>query len=101
MKKAAIVVLGAVNAALLLALLFGAASEPATAQVIGGGTDYIVHVGRIDAKAEAVFVIDLARQRMLAWQYDSGDDRMVMMRRGRELQNDFRPGGAQGQQERR
>jgi len=100
MKKPAIVVLGAVNVALLLALLFGAASEPATAQVIGGGTDYIVHVARIDSRAEAVFVIDVARQRMLAWQYDTGDDRMVMLRRGRELQNDFRP-GSQVQPERR
>ena len=89
MKKAVIVTLACVNAALLLALMFGPGSPRADAQVYRGGTDYIMVAGRIGTDLEALYIVDLAQRRLLGMRYDRNTKQMRPIR-GRRLENDFR-----------
>lgn len=90
MKRAVIVVLVCVNVALLLTLMLGpTAPKKADAQVFGGASNYIVVTGKIGKDDEAVYVVDVARQQMLAWRFDDGNEKFHRFR-GRELKKDFR-----------
>jgi hypothetical protein len=88
MKKALIVALVCINAALLLALVLGYGTPPAKAQVAGGATDYLMVTGRLIGEADAVYIIDLAKRRMAAWRFDKTNNKMVPMS-GHELKRDF------------
>ena len=89
MKRSLIVALICLNVALLVSLLFVASTPPANAQVYGGGADYLMMTGQIGSDWDAVYVIDLASNRMLGWRYEKAQKRLRQMR-GRELKNDFR-----------
>ena len=89
MKKAAIIALVCVNAALLLALMFGPGSPRANAQVYRGGADYLMITGRIGQDLEAAYLLDLAQRRLIGLRYDRTEKRMLPIR-GRRLENDFR-----------
>jgi len=89
MKKKLIVVLLSVNAALLLALILTAGATPARAQVFGGGIDYLLATGQITSSAEVLYVMDLAKRRLMAFRYDATNRRMLPVR-GRRLRDDFR-----------
>ena len=88
MRRIVIVALVCVNAALLAVLLLGAGR--AEAQVIGGGTDYIVITARIAEGHEAVFIIDVAEQEMAAWKFDRKRRSLVDLGGARQLTRDFR-----------
>jgi len=75
MKKAIIVTLVCVNMALVAALMLGASTPPAKGQVIGVGTDYLVVTGRIAKEQSAVYILDLAKQVLGAWEFDKTSKR--------------------------
>ena len=89
MRRTLIVALLCVNGALLLALVINAGETRATAQVFGGAADYLLATGQISAATEALYVVDLARQRLMAFHYDRTTRRMTPIT-GRRLQDDFR-----------
>jgi hypothetical protein len=88
MRRIVIAALVCVNVALLAALLLGA--DPAEAQVVGGGTDYMVITARIAEGHEAVFIIDVGEQEMAAWKFDRKRRRLVGLGEARQLTRDFR-----------
>ena len=69
--------------------VINAGGTRATAQVFGGGADYLLATGQISTASEALYVVDLARQRLMAFQYDRTTRRMTPIT-GRRLQDDFR-----------
>ncbi|MFP4107282.1 MAG: hypothetical protein ACLFVU_14510 [Phycisphaerae bacterium] len=85
MKKALIVALFAVNVALLGAMVMG--NEPAYAQS-GWGPDYLLFTSRIGSTSEAVVIVDLKQDKMVAMRMDKAKKRLVPIR-GRELKTDF------------
>jgi len=89
MKKAVIVTLVCVNAALLAALVLGAGAPKAEAQVFRGGADYLMMTGHIGTDWDAVYIIDLAQRRLAAWQFNKTRKRLVAIG-VRDLKNDFR-----------
>ena len=91
MKQLLIVGLICLNAALLMALAFGAAAPQANAQAAFGAVPYVVTTGRIGANMEAVYILDLSTptRRLLAWRYDGVARRLVPSAMGRELLRDF------------
>ncbi len=88
MKKATIVALACVNVVLLAALVLGAMQTPAYGQVVGGGRNYMMITGHISDDYDALYVIDLARRRMIGLKFDRTDKELVGIR-GRELREDF------------
>ncbi len=70
MKQVIIVALVCLNAALLVALVFGAGTPAVNAQVIGGGTDYILITGDIREDYDAVYILDLGKRRLAALKFD-------------------------------
>ena len=70
MKNAVLVALICLNAALAVALAAEALAPPANAQVIGGGTSYLMVTGRVGSNFEAVYVLDLASRRLVGLRYD-------------------------------
>jgi len=97
LKKPLIVALVVLNVALCLALVVGAAAPRAQAQVRGGyRNDYLLVTGQAgdsrDLSRDAVYVLDLAQRRIAAWRFDTDDQRLVPVRPGRELNQDFRRG---------
>ena len=80
MKEKAIILLLCVNVALLLALMFGTGVEKANAQVAGGAANYLVVTGTIGQNTDAIYVLDVARQRLLAWRYDHGGKKFRLFR---------------------
>ena len=89
MKRAMIVVLVCVNVALLGALMFGRETPKANAQVFGGASNYIVVTANIGKNDEAVFVVDVAKQKMMAWRFDENKEKFSRYR-AREFKKDFR-----------
>jgi len=88
MKKLLIVALVCINVALLLALVLGSGIRQAKAQGFRT-TDYIMLSGKIGGGQDALYVVDLARERLIAWRYDMQRKRLIPYR-GRELKRDFR-----------
>ena len=91
MKKKLIVFLVCANAGLLVALVLGSAIPAADAQVVGGGADYMMVTGHIGSDWDGVFVIDLAKRRMLMWYFDKTNKRLLPYR-GVDFVTDFRGG---------
>ena len=96
MKKVLILTLVGLNAVLLAALLFGTALSPAHAQVIGGGTDYLMLPVMMHVESDGVIIIDLAKQKMAAIRLDTKTQRAVAFRMGRQLSSDFGTGQSPG-----
>jgi hypothetical protein len=97
LKKALIAALVCLNVVLCLALVYGAATPRAEAQVRGGyRNDYLLVTGeagdRRDFSDEALYVLDLANRRLAAWRFNTENQRLVPVRPGRELPQDFRRG---------
>lgn len=91
MRNLLIGLLVCLNVGLLLMLLLGSGAGSADAQVIGGGTDYMVITARIGSNYDAIFIIDVAQQRLACWKFDRTLKRLVVLGRGRKLTRDFRP----------
>ncbi len=94
MKKILIISLIALNAALLAALMFGSATQPAHAQVIGGGTDYIMIPVTMNYDSDGMVIIDIGQQKLTAIRLDQKSQQAVVFRIGRQLSSDFQTGGA-------
>jgi len=88
MKNTLVALLICINLGLVVALLFGPATTPAEAQVIGGGADYLMVTGQIGTNWDGVYVIDLDSRRLLALRWDKTQKRMLAIR-GRSLTSDF------------
>lgn len=88
MKKLLIVALMCINVALLLALVLGSGIREVKAQGFRK-TDYIMLTGKVGSGQDAIFVVDLARDRLAAWRYEERRKRLVPYR-GREFERDFR-----------
>jgi len=87
-KKWIIAAMVCINVLLLSALMFNFQSSKATAQVVGGGTDYIMMTGQIQANWDAVYIIDLGRRQLCAWRFDKTKKRLLAFR-PRDLKRDF------------
>ncbi len=90
MKRIVIIAMVCVNATLLIALVLGAGTPEATAQVIGGGTDYMTVTAKIGSSYQALYIIEMAQQRLVALKFDKTRKRLVPMGSARELTKDFR-----------
>lgn len=89
MKRTLIIALVCVNLALLAALMLGAATPKAQAQVIGGGTDYLMITSQTSSNLDLVYIIDLGRRRLRCWKWNKSRDRLEPYR-SRALLSDFR-----------
>ncbi len=89
MKKALIVALLCLNAALLVALMAGPGTEKAYGQVIGA--NYLVVTGNIFADSDGIYVLDLATRRLAAWRFERRNKPLGFrsIARGREMLRDF------------
>jgi len=85
MKRALIIALVCLDLALLAALVAGKIPSKAHAQGIVG-TDYMMVTGRESSNKDAVFILDRARDRLMALKLDRKRLRPV---RGRNLKTDF------------
>jgi len=92
MKRPLIITLICINAVLLGALVLGTAIPRATAQVPGGGVDYLLLTGQMSADYDAIYVLDLAQSRLLAFRFDRTKKTLIPYR-GRPLAEDFRVRG--------
>jgi hypothetical protein len=92
MRKGLIVALVGINVVLLLALVLGYAAPPAKAQVIGGGTDYLLVTGKsTGGTVDAVYVIDLGKRKLGAWKFDVNSKRLLQYTKAtRDLKRDFK-----------
>lgn len=91
MKRALVVTLVGINAALLLALVFGANASDAKAQgMVGARTDYLIMTAHIGRDNDAVYVLDVRRQGMVAFRFDRTKKILIPFRRARKLKTDFR-----------
>ena len=70
MKHVIIVALVCLNAAMLVALVFGTGTPAANAQVIGGGSNYIMITGDIRQDYDAVYIMDLSKRKLAALKFD-------------------------------
>ena len=89
MKRILIIFLVCLNAGLLVVLVMGPGAPRADAQVIGGGTDYMAITGRIGAGWDAIYVIDVGKQRLASWKFDRKRKRLIQVGKRRELIKDF------------
>jgi len=91
MKRALVVTLVCINATLLLALVIGVNASDAKAQgMVGARTDYLIMTGHVANDNDAVYVIDVRRQGMIAFRFDRTKKKLIAYRRGRKLKTDFR-----------
>ena len=88
MKKWIIAAMVCINVLLLSALMFNYQPSKAKAQVVGGGTDYIMITGQLQADWDAVYIIDLGRRYFCAWKFDKSKKRLFAFR-PRDLKRDF------------
>ncbi len=77
MRRALIVALVLVNLGFLAGIIWKAGATPVKAQVIGAATDYIVLTGKTGGGEEALYIADLGRRSLLAFEYDRREDAMV------------------------
>ena len=94
MKRIAIVALIGVNVALLLALVLGAGVPNAHAQEgFFGAASYMMATGKQPGgNTEALYIVDVAQQRMLAFRFNRAKLRLVKVG-VRDFKKDFRPIG--------
>lgn len=90
MKKLVIVALICVNVALVLALFLGRSEPTAKAQAIRGGTDYLLLTAKVNTDTDAVYVLDMAKRKMMGFEFDTTMKRLKPIR-ARDLANDFPP----------
>ena len=88
MKQMIIVALVCLNAALLVALAFGAGTPAAEAQVMGGGTNYIVMTGYTGEGKDALYILDLGKRRLTALRFERKDNKMRFVA-STDLRRDF------------
>ena len=87
MKKTLIGSLVAINIALVLALVLG--QNPAKAQQVPRGyPDYLAIAGRVATNVDCVFVLDMPKRKLAAFEFDPAAKR-VMRYRARDLKKDF------------
>ena len=89
MKKGLILLLACVNAGLLLALIFGTGAPVAKAQ--GAAflqTDFLAVPCQVGNSEDALFVLDLAKERLSALRVNIGTKKIVAYRY-RSLAGDF------------
>jgi len=91
MKKRLILLLACVNAGLLLALIFGTGAPAAKAQ--GAAflqTDFLAVPCQIGSNEDALFVLDLAKERLSALRVNTGvKPAQIVAYRYRSLAGDF------------
>jgi hypothetical protein len=92
MKQIVIAGLIFLNAALAGALMLGLAARPANAQVYGGASDYVTTTAHIESNRDALYIIDLATQRMAAWELGKQSKKLEMIGRPKDLPRDFGTG---------
>lgn len=88
MKKLAVIMLVCVNV-LLLAMILVAALPQAQAQSIRGANNYLLMTGQIEKDYDVIYVMDLASRRLVAWQFNRTDRKLIRFRGGRNLAKDF------------
>jgi hypothetical protein len=86
MKKYLIIALAVLNLSLLAALVTSSASGQAAPSRNG---EYLMFTGRIDSNLGAVYIVDTARENMLAFRFDQQAKRLVQHHM-RTLPIDFR-----------
>ncbi len=88
MKKTLIITLVCLNVALVAMLMFGTTTRTAKGQAVRGQADYLMITGEIRRDYDAIYIIDLAKRRMLAWRLDR-TRKVLIPYRGRDLRSDF------------
>jgi len=86
-KKFAILALVCLNLALVGGLVH-VNMAPAEAGLFKT-TNYVVMTGHINSDTDALYIIDLATQKLAAWRWDINQKRMVIIS-GRTLTKDFK-----------
>ena len=87
MRKLIVAVLLCLNAGLFVALIAGVGTDKAYAQY--AGADYLAVTGRSRAN-DAVYVIDLGTQRLVAWRLARINNKFIVTKTNRrELTRDF------------
>ena len=69
----------AINAVLVLGVVFHASSQPAYGQVTT--VTYVVITGRVSGDLDAVYIIDLASRQLVATAYDHRAKQMIAVTR--------------------
>jgi hypothetical protein len=88
MKTVLIVLLACINVALLGTLVGGTLVPKAQAQAVRGNTDYLVVTGHIESKADALYILDLAKRRLAVFRIDPTSKKMIAVG-ARRLKIDF------------
>lgn len=88
MKKVLIAALLCVNVALVSMLVAQWPLSKAHAQ-LKGGTDYIAVTGRVDQFLDVLYVLDLAKKKMVGYKFDLTSKKMMVSQSGRDLTKDF------------
>ncbi len=88
MKKVLIVSLVGLNLALLAGLVLGVHSPAARAQTVWRATDYLLFTGNIESDYDAIYVFDMASQKLGAWKFDRTTKRLRPYRT-KEVARDF------------
>ena len=91
MKRAVVIVLVALNLALLGAMLIRSSAAPAQAQAYFG-TDYMMINAAFDNLRNGVYVVDLNTNRMVAVRMDPRTNRLIAFQTVRDLVSDFQAG---------
>ena len=76
MKRAVIIGLVAVNLVLLTAVVF-APDKPAYGQAYHGATDYLVSTAHFERDYDAIYVVDLAKRKMVYFLFDRTAKKMI------------------------
>jgi hypothetical protein len=99
MRRVTIIALVCVNILLLLVLAWEVGAPPAKAQVLGGGSNYVLQTGRFGQNRDALFVLDLRTRRLLAFRPRKTADNQIRLRvfRGLRLLREFERGGGRRQ----
>jgi len=89
MKRYLIAGLIVLNAALLVALVFGTGARRAYGQAIG--TRYLAMTGHIRSDRDMLYIVDLGKRRLAGWQLDRSTKKLKGLSRsgGRNLLEDF------------
>ena len=90
MKKAAIVALACINVALLAAMIH-VSTPPAQAQGFTGATDYLAITGKIDQDLDAIYIVDIAKSKLVCFKLIPGPNNSYKMVfcGGRSMVQDF------------
>jgi len=89
MKQFIIVALVCINAALIVALVFGAANQKAYGQLLG--SNYLVITGQVASDEDAVWILNLGERRRVALRWNKSSKRLMVIgpSGGRDLRRDF------------